>query len=150
MILYYSLVLPHFSRLQRAASVDYHFSFYGGAPHSAPQINSITHHPRHPVSCSFYALRVSNITSRCVNYRPQALCNLHTGSYDRGHEATALHSPHQAQTRRDHNLATEPPGQRNLVEFISDLSSRLDTPRVARLKQDTHMCMHMCVMTVCC
>ena len=74
-------------------------------------------------------------TSRCVNYQPRPLCNLHTGSYDRGHEATALHSPHQAQTRRDRYLATEPP-QRNLVEFISDLSSRLDTPRVARLKQD--------------
>ena len=49
------------------------------------------------------------LTSRCVNYRPQALCNLHTGSYDRGHRATILHSPHQARTRRDRNLATEPP-----------------------------------------
>ena len=64
---------------------------------------------------------------KVVNYRPQALCNLHSGSYDRGHGATTLHSPHQARTRRDRNLATEPP--QGISSSSSRISRRLESSR---------------------
>ena len=88
-----------------------------------------------PVKECMYQL----LTSRCVNYQPRPLCNLHTGSYDWGHEATALHSPHQAQTRRDRNLATEPP-----PKGISSSSSRISrvalTLLVSHVESLTHTC----------
>ena len=72
-----------------------------------------------PVKECMYQL----LTSRWLDYRPQALCNLHTGSYDRGHRATILHSPHQARTRRDRNLATEPPQGISSSSHIGSLES---------------------------
>ena len=90
-----------------------------------------------PVKECMYEL----LTSRCVNYRPQALCNLHTGSYARGHGATALHIPHQARTRRDRNLATEPPkGISSSSSRISRVVSTLVSFLVSHVESLTHTC----------
>ena len=77
--------------------------------------------------CYMSYLKVDRFYLKVVNYRPQALCNLHSGSYDRGHGATTLHSPHQARTRRDRNLATEPP--QGISSSSSRISRRLESSR---------------------
>ena len=75
---------------------------------------------------------LSFFTSRCANYGPRVLCNLHAGLDDRGRGSTPPHGPHQAQTARDHNLGTEV--SRCLVSSISDFSSR-----VSKLAARSHL-----------